>query len=119
MAMNVPPEDMSNAQQQPVVDEASMTDTVVTPSGEASMTEEVVDTGDVSAQEVQDQQVIDQVAQTMMDEEITGEDILIALLVDQFGISPTAASSLLSVLLTEDEGPDTAEVVDETMIQGE
>lgn len=106
MSMNVPPNEEQMANQQPVVDETSMTD-VQTPD-ETVVTDETVQTTpeqaaqvDAQAQEQQDAEVINAVGQAIADEQITATDIMTALLSDSFGLSPVGAQSLMQILLGE------------------
>lgn len=50
---------------------------------------------------VQEQQVIEQVAEGLADDEITAEDIMIAVLSDSLGLSPSGAQSLFQLLMSD------------------
>lgn len=52
-------------------------------------------------QQAQDQQVIEQVAQGLADEEITASDIMTAVLSETLGLSPAGAQSLFQLLMSE------------------
>lgn len=49
----------------------------------------------------QEEQVINEVAQGLADEEITAEDIMVAVLSDSLGLSPQGAASLFQLLMTD------------------
>ena len=51
--------------------------------------------------EVQEQQVIEGVAQGLADDEITAEDIMTAVLSDSLGLSPNGARSLFQLLMQD------------------
>lgn len=100
MSMNVPPNEEPMVNQQPVVDETSMTD-VQTPDETVQATPEQPAQVDAQAQEQQDAEVINAVGQAIADEQITATDIMTALLSDSFGLSPVGAQSLMQILLGE------------------
>lgn len=52
-------------------------------------------------QQTQEQQVINEVAQGLADEEITATDIMTAVLSDSLGLSPAGAQSLFQLLMSE------------------
>lgn len=52
-------------------------------------------------QQAQEQQVIEEVAQGLADEEITASDIMTAVLADSLGLSPAGAQSLFQILMSE------------------
>lgn len=109
--------------QQPIPPEQNVEPTVVDAPTEGiaapvepTMEQPVADgAAPVETQEAapQDQQVIEQVAQGLAEEEITAADIMTAVLSDSLGISPAGAQSLFQLLMTEladDVQEDTAPV---------
>lgn len=90
MSMNVPENNMTN--QQP----------------------EIVDTT-AQEQATNDTQVVETVAQGLANDEVTAEDIFVAMLSEQFGISPSSAVTLLQLLL-QDMMDDATEVEEETEV---
>lgn len=64
-------------------------------------------------QEAQDQQIIEEVAQSLADEEITASDIMTAVLSETLGLSPAGAQSLFQLLMSElvDEAETTQQPV--------
>lgn len=91
MSMNVPENNMAN--QQP----------------------EIVDTPATQEQATNDTQVVETVAQGLANDEVTAEDIFVAMLSEQFGISPSSAVTLLQLLL-QDMMDDATEVEEETEV---
>lgn len=99
MSMNVPPKENQSAPVTPTQPE-------VTPPTEQQIT------GTPSEQPTptetpQENQVIEEVAQGLADEEITAEDIMVAVLSDSLGLSPNGARSLFALLMRDliDETP--------------
>lgn len=104
MSMNVPPEEnpqltAAPAEQQPAA-----------PVEETQAPTEQVPPEQAAAK---DQQVVEAVAQGLADEEITAEDIMVAVLSDALGVTPQGAQSLFRLLMTEltDETQATTEDV--------
>lgn len=91
MSMNVPENNMAN--QQP----------------------EIVDTTAPKEQATNDTQVVETVAQGLANDEVTAEDIFVAMLSEQFGISPSSAVTLLQLLL-QDMMDDATKVEEETEV---
>ena len=89
MSMNVPENNMTNQQPEIVVEPAPQ------------------------EQATNDTQVVETVAQGLANDEVTAEDIFVAMLSEQFGISPSSAVTLLQLLL-QDMMDDTTEAVEET-----
>lgn len=97
MQQPVPPE---QGQAQPVADmsvqpseaQAPVTEQPSADVAQAPVTEQPL---------TQEQQVIDAVAQGLVDEEITAADIMTAVLSDSLGISPAGAQSLFQLLMSE------------------
>lgn len=98
MSMNVPPKENQQAAAAPVQPEVAA----------AAAPAEQVPPEQAAAN---DQQVVEAVAQGLADEEITAEDIMVAVLSDALGITPQGAQSLLRLLMTEltDETQTTTE----------
>lgn len=94
MSMNVPENNMTN--QQPEI-----VDTTVEPAPQEQATN--------------DTQVVETVAQGLANDEVTAEDIFVAMLSEQFGISPSSAVTLLQLLL-QDMMDDTTEVEETEVI---
>lgn len=108
MSMNMPPQPT-----EPVVEDTMVNETV-TPTGEVVQEETI--TTEQSASN--DSQVIEAVAQGLADDEITAEDIMVAVLSESLGLSPAGASSLFNLLMQElmtEEAPSETEVVDTTI----
>lgn len=108
MSMNMPPQPT-----EPVVEDTMVNETV-TPTGEVVQEETM--TTEQSASN--DSQVIEAVAQGLADDEITAEDIMVAVLSESLGLSPAGASSLFNLLMQElmtEETPSETEVVDTTI----
>lgn len=101
MSMNVPPEENQQAAAAPVQPEvaaaAAPTDQPPVPP-EATAPVEQVPPEQAAAN---DQQVVKAIAQGLADEEITAEDIMVAVLSDALGITPQGAQSLFRLLMTE------------------
>ena len=102
MSMNMPPQPT-----EPVVEDTMVNETV-TPTGEVVQEETMATEQSAS----NDSQVIEAVAQGLADDEITAEDIMVAVLSESLGLSPAGASSLFSLLMTELMSDDTAPVVE-------
>lgn len=94
MAMNVPPEENPQVAAAPVQPEAAPPVEQPTPEVPA---EQVPPT----EQPPQEEQVIEEVAQGLADEEITAEDIMVAVLSDSLGLSPNGARSLFQLLMQD------------------
>lgn len=114
MSMNMP-----NQQPTMPVQEETMVDATVTPTGEA-VQEETMTTEQPPQSEANDNQVIEAVAQGLAEDEISAEDIMVAVLSESLGLTPAGAASLFNLLMTELMSDDTApvaetEVVDTTI----
>ena len=92
MSMNVPPSD--NNQDQTIIDNAT-----VAPAQEVAAEQAPV--ANAEAQAAQEEQVIEGVAQGLAEDTITSEDIIMAMLMDNFGLSPQGAQSLFQLLMTD------------------
>lgn len=92
MSMNVPPSD--NAQDQTIIDNAT-----IAPAQEVAAEQAPV--ANAEAQAAQEEQVIEGVAQGLAEDTITSEDIIMAMLMDNFGLSPQGAQSLFQLLMTD------------------
>ena len=91
--MNVQPTTPETAPVQPEVAPPEQTTPVEqTPATESQPTE---------ATQQQDMQVIEGVAQGLADDEITAEDIMVAVLSDSLGLSPNGARSLFQLLIQD------------------
>lgn len=112
MSMNMPPQPT-----EPVVEDTMVNETV-TPTGEV-VQEETIATEQPPQSEANDNQVIEAVAQGLADDEITAEDIMVAVLSESLGLTPAGAASLFNLLMSElmaDEQPTAeTEVVDTTI----
>lgn len=113
MSMNIP-----NQEPTMPVQEETMVDTTVTPTGE-TVQEETMTTEQPPQSEANDNQVIEAVAQGLAEDEISAEDIMVAVLSESLGLTPAGASSLFNLLMSElmtDEQPiEETEVVDTTI----
>ncbi len=103
MAMNIPPEENPQVQQQeaeaaPVQPEVQ----AAAPAPEQNPAQAV------EASPEKDQQIVEAVAQGLEDEEISAEDIMTAVLSETLGLTPRGAQSLFRLLMT-DLVEDTAE----------
>ena len=110
MAMNIPPEENPQVQQQaaeaaPVQPEVQAT----APAPEqVQQAPEQNPAQAVEASPEKDQQIVEAVAQGLEDEEISAEDIMTAVLSETLGLTPRGAQSLFRLLMT-DLVEDTAE----------
>ena len=84
MSMNMPPEPQQSMEQPPV-------DTTTTP--EASTMEQPV-----TEQQMQEQEVVENIAEGLANEEISARDIMTAVLSDTLGLSPNTANALVDLL---------------------
>lgn len=111
MSMNVPENNMTN--QQPEIVDTTATE-VVSPD---TTTIDATTTVEPAPQEqaTNDTQVVETVAQGLANDEVTAEDIFVAMLSEQFGISPSSAVTLLQLLL-QDMMDDATEVEEETEV---
>lgn len=113
MSMNMP-----NQEPTMPVQEETMVDTTVTPTGE-TVQEETMTTEQPPQSEANDNQVIEAVAQGLAEDTITAEDIMVAVLSESLGLTPSGASSLFNLLMSElmtDEQPTAeTEEVDTTI----
>lgn len=102
MAMNAPqPQDNMNAQPTPQ-DAAPAPQVDATPAAPVEQTTPTADAPVEQAPTVeQEQQVINEVAQGLADDEITAEDIMTAVLSDSLGLSPNGARSLFQLLMQD------------------
>lgn len=114
MSMNMP-----NQQPTMPVQEETMVDATVTPTGEVVQQEETMTTEQLPQSEANDNQVIEAVAQGLAEDEISAEDIMVAVLSESLGLTPAGAASLFNLLMSElmtDEQPTAeTEVVDTTI----
>lgn len=103
MSMNVPENNMTNQQPEVVSPDTTTIDatTTVEPAPQEQATN--------------DTQVVETVAQGLANDEVTAEDIFVAMLSEQFGISPSSAVTLLQLLL-QDMMDDATEVEEETEV---
>lgn len=114
MSMNMP-----NQEPTMPVQEETMVDTTVTPTGE-TFQEETVTTEQPPQSEANDNQVIEAVAQGLAEDAISAEDIMVAVLSESLGLTPAGASSLFNLLMSElmtDEQPTVETEVVDTAIQ--
>lgn len=111
MSMNVPENNMTN--QQPEIVDTTATE-VVSP-GTTTIDETTVAETAPQEQATNDAQVVETVAQGLANDEVTAEDIFVAMLSEQFGISPSSAVTLLQLLL-QDMMDDTTEVEETEVI---
>lgn len=114
MSMNMP-----NQEPTMPVQEETMVDTTVTPTGE-TVQEETVTTEQPPQSEANDNQVIEAVAQGLAEDAISAEDIMVAVLSESLGLTPAGASSLFNLLMSElmtDEQPTVETEVVDTAIQ--
>lgn len=113
MSMNMPNQEPTMS-----VQEETMVDTAVTPTGE-TVQEETMTTEQPPQSEANDNQVIEAVAQGLEEDTISAEDIMVAVLSESLGLTPAGASSLFNLLMSElmtDEQPTAeTEVVDTTI----
>ena len=113
MSMNMP-----NQEPTMPVQEETMVDTTVTPTGEA-VQEETMTTEQPPQSEANDNQVIEAVAQGLEEDTISAEDIMVAVLSESLGLTPAGASSLFNLLMTdlmtEEQPAAETEVVDTTI----
>ena len=105
MAMNIPPEENPQVQQQAA--EAAPEQVQQAPE-QVQQAPEQNPTQAVEASPEKDQQIVEAVAQGLEDEEITAEDIMTAVLSETLGLTPRGAQSLFRLLMT-DLVEDTAE----------
>ena len=114
MSMNMP-----NQQPTTPVQEETIVDTAVTPTGEVVQEEETMTTEQPPQSEANGNQVIEEIAQGLAEDEISAEDIMVAVLSESLGLTPAGASSLFNLLMTDlmtDEQPTAkTEVVDTTI----
>lgn len=116
MSMNVPPNE--NMQDAAVVDNAA-----VAPVNEVAAEQEAVAAAPVegevaAAPAAQEEQVLTEVAQDLAEDVISSEDIIIAMLMDNFGLSPQGAQSLFQLLMTDMAQDMQAAPVDTSMAAG-
>lgn len=113
MSMNMP-----NQQPTTPIQEEAIVDTAVTPAGEV-VQEETMTTEQPPQSEANDNQVIEAVAQGLAEDEISAEDIMVAVLSESLGLTPAGASSLfnllMSDLMTDEQPTEVTEVVDTTI----
>lgn len=103
MAMNIPPEENPQVQQQaaapapaqPEVQAAAPAPEQVQQAPEQNPTQAV------EASPEKDQQIVEAVAQGLEDEEISAEDIMTAVLSETLGLTPRGAQSLFRLLMTD------------------
>lgn len=112
MSMNVPENNMTN--QQPEIVDTTATE-VVSPDTTTTIDETTVAETAPQEQATNDTQVVETVAQGLANDEVTAEDIFVAMLSEQFGISPSSAVTLLQLLL-QDMMDDATEVEEETEV---
>lgn len=99
MSANLPPQDpaaIDNAvvnPEQEIINEAAP---VVDDAAAAQVTADGTE-----APAAQEGQVLDAVAEGLAAEEITAEDIIMAMLMDNFGLSSAGAQSLFNLLMTD------------------
>lgn len=114
MSMNMP-----NQEPTMPVQEETMVDTTVTPTGEM-VQEETITAEQPPQSEANDNQVIEAVAQGLEEDTISAEDIMVAVLSESLGLTPAGASSLFNLLMSElmtDEQPTVETEVADTTIQ--
>lgn len=111
MSMNVPENNITN--QQPEIVDTTATE-VVSPDTTTIDESTVAETAP-QEQVTNDTQVVETVAQGLANDEVTAEDIFVAMLSEQFGISPSSAVTLLQLLL-QDMMEDATEVEEETEV---
>lgn len=113
MSMNTPnPMDASNQVPPEQMNTPAPTEVQAMENAEANpqqVTPEVQQSNEQAQAQVKqeqiDNQVINEVAQGLADEDITARDIMTAVLSDSLGLSPAGASSLFDLLMTEFEEP--------------
>lgn len=101
MSMNVPPEQNQQAAAAPVQPEVAA---VAAPADQPPVIPEATaPTEQIPPEQAaaKDQQIVEAIAQDLADEEITAEDIMVAVLSDALGITPQGAQSLFRLLMTE------------------
>lgn len=111
MSMNVPENNMTN--QQPEIVDTTATEAVSPDT--TTIDETTVAETAPQEQATNDTQVVETVAQGLANDEVTAEDIFVAMLSEQFGISPSSAVTLLQLLL-QDMMDDATEVEEETEV---
>lgn len=84
MSMNIPPEPQQSMEQPPV-------DTTATPE------QPVAEQQSVEPQ-MQEQEVVENIAEGLANEEISARDIMTAVLSDTLGLSPNTANALVDLL---------------------
>lgn len=99
MQQPVPPEQQPQPAAAPVQPEVAAAPPEQAPVPEAPATP----AADAQTQDPQahDEQVVEEVAQGLADEEISAEDIMTAVLSDALGLTPQGAQSLFRLLMTE------------------
>ena len=100
MAMNIPPEENPQTTT-PVQPEAAPT---TAPIEQTPVPPEATTSAEQAPPEQtasNDQQVVEEVAQGLADEEITAEDIMVAVLSDSLGLTPNGARSLFQLLMQD------------------
>lgn len=99
MQQPIPPEQQPQPTAVPTQPEATPIPAEPAPVSETP-TAPAADT-QVQNPQMHDEQVVEQVAQGLADEEITAEDIMTAVLSDALGLTPQGAQSLFRLLMTE------------------
>ena len=110
MAMNIPPEENPQVQQQ-ATEAAPVQPEVQAAAPAPEQVQQAPEQNPAQAVEAspeKDQQIVEAVAQGLEDEEITAEDIMTAVLSETLGLTPRGAQSLFRLLMT-DLVEDTAE----------
>lgn len=106
MQQPIPPE---QTPQTVDVQQTAPADTTVVPT-ETTVTETPAQVDEVTQQQVDDA-AIETVANALAEDEITAEDIMVAILTETLGVSPNAAQSLFNLLL-QDTMTDVADTAD-------
>lgn len=116
MAMNIPPEENPQVQQQaaapaPAQPEVQAAAPAPEQVQQAPVTPQQNPAQAVEASPEKDQQIVEAVAQGLEDEEISAEDIMTAVLSETLGLTPRGAQSLFRLLMTDLVEDETEQVV--------
>lgn len=97
------PQPQDNMNVQPASPEATSVQPEVAPAEQTTPVEQAPapEGQPTEATQQQDMQVIEGVAQGLADDEITAEDIMVAVLSDSLGLSPNGARSLFQLLIQD------------------
>ena len=104
MAMNIPPEENPQVQQQQAAAPAPVQPEVQAAAPAPEQVQQAPEQNPAQAVEAspeKDQQIVEAVAQGLEDEEISAEDIMTAVLSETLGLTPRGAQSLFRLLMTD------------------